>query len=136
MSVETKKERKAEYDRKYRKKNKERMKRSKAEYFKRTYDPVEAAKKRKKTMPKHVEYCRQPEYKKYKRQYDKKWRSAKFGDFAESHLALVELLKEIHRQMPDRFERYAQSQRHGWSPLAQQKRREKRGNKQHSIDSL
>lgn len=39
---------KATYDRDYRKRNKERLRRQHAEYFQRTYDPVEAAIERKK----------------------------------------------------------------------------------------
>ena len=114
---------KAEYDRKYRKKNRARIKAEKAAYFQRTYDPVNAAKERKKKMPAHVEYCRQPEYKAWKKKYDKKRRSFKFGDFAEAHAVLLKLIKEIHKQMPDRFEKYAQAQRYGWNPNNQQRRK-------------
>ena len=114
---------KAEYDRKYRKKNRARLKAEKAAYFQRTYDPVKAAKERKKKMPQHVEYCRQPAYKAWKKKYDKQRRSKKYGDFAEAHQLLLELTKEINRQMPDRMERYAQSQRHQWNPNNQQRRK-------------
>ena len=117
------KEAKSEYDRKYRKKNSARLKAEKAAYFQRTYDPVKAAKERKKKMPAHVEYCRQPEYKAWKKEYDKKRRSSKFGDFADAHVVLLKLIKEIRKQMPDRFERYAQAQRHAWNPNNQQRRK-------------
>jgi hypothetical protein len=130
------KEAKAAYDREYRRKNRARLKAQKAAYFQRTYDPVKAAKERKKKMPQHVEYCRQPEYKAWKKKYDKQRRSKKFGDFAEAHTLLVELLKEINRQMPDREARYAQSQRHGWSPLTHAKRREKRAERKLNSYSL
>lgn len=46
---------KAEYDRQYRKKNRARIKANKAAYFQRTYDPVKAAKERKKNMAAHKE---------------------------------------------------------------------------------
>ena len=62
ISVEEKKKLKAEYDREYRKNNREQIKERKAEYFQRTYDPEKERIKRKITMPRHVEYCRRPEY--------------------------------------------------------------------------
>lgn len=127
---------KAVYDREYRRKNRAMLKRKKAAYFKRTYDPVKAAIKRKKTMPRHVEYCRRPEYKAWKKEYDKRRRSKDFGEFAAAHNALLDLLEEIRRQEPDREERYRQSQRHGWSPLTHAKRRMKRAISKFNIDSL
>jgi hypothetical protein len=51
--VLSKKQKKAIYDKKYRKLNRARIKANHAAYFQRTYDPVEAAKKRKKRMPEH-----------------------------------------------------------------------------------
>ncbi len=72
------------------------LKVKKAEYFQRTYDPLKAAVERKKRMPKHVEYCRQPEYKKWKSQYDKQHLAKKeFGEFAEAALILRDIEKEI-----------------------------------------
>ena len=88
--------------------------------------------KRKKNMPKHVEYCRQPEYKEKKKDYDRKVRVAQYGEFAESYELLEELVKEIKRQMPDRFERYSQSGRQQWNPINQQRRRYARASR---IDS-
>ena len=126
---------KAEYDRKYRKKNRARLKAEKAAYFQRTYDPVKAAKERKKKMPAHVEYCRQPWYKAWKKKYDKQRRESKFGPFAEAYAMLLKLKKEIAKQEPDRFERYAQSQRHQWNPTNQQ-RRKQRGNINYNTDGL
>lgn len=88
--------RKRLYDMEYRQKNLEKIKADKIAYFQRSYDPVKAAEQRKKTMPRHVEYCRQPEYKKYKSQYDKKFRANKFyGPFADSFLLLTEIEKEV-----------------------------------------
>ena len=80
---------KAEYDRKYRARNRKRLKAEKAAYFQRTYDPAKAAVERKKRMSKHVEYCRQPEYKAWKKKYDKKRRLARFGDFKEAYAVLA-----------------------------------------------
>lgn len=59
-------------------------------------NPEKYRKIRQKKMPKHVEYCRQPKYKKYKEKYDKEYRAKKeYGEFWESHLALVKLEKEL-----------------------------------------
>jgi hypothetical protein len=120
------KEAKAVYDREYRKKNRAILKLKKAAYFQRTYDPVKAAKERKKKMPKHVEYCRQPWYKAYKREYDKRHKLSRFGEFAEAYIVLDMLKKEIRKQQPDRFELYKQSGRHQWNPINQQRRRDAR----------
>jgi len=120
------KEDKAEYDRKYRKRHKKRIKAQKAEYFKRTYDPAKAAVERKKRMPEHVEYCRQPKYKAYKKKYDASRRAKSFGDFEEAYKVLKKLKKEIKKQVPDRFDLYAQSGRHQWNPINQARRRRER----------
>jgi hypothetical protein len=87
------------YDKNYRTKNKAILKQKKHVHFKKTYDPVKASLVRKERMPIHVEYCRQPKYKDYKKEYDKKYRAAEFGDFSESHILLVELSKEILQRM-------------------------------------
>lgn len=65
------------YDAKRRIDKRAELKAWKGKYHKRTYDPVKAAADRKKKMPAHIEYCRQPEYKKYKADYDRKRRYAK-----------------------------------------------------------
>lgn len=119
------KKQKADYDREYRRKNAKRLKAKKAAYFQATYDPIAAAIKRKKRMPYHVEYCRQPKYREYKKSYDRKKRESKFGAFAEAYKVLRMLQAEIKRQMPDRFERYAQSGRMQWNPINQIRRRMK-----------
>lgn len=87
---------KAEYDRLYRERNREMLKSKKREYFRRTYDPEQAAIVRKARMPIHAEYCRRPEYKKWKAEYDQKYRSRKeFGDFGEAAIILNDLCSEI-----------------------------------------
>jgi hypothetical protein len=114
---------KADYDREYREKNRDLLKVKKAAYFQETYDPKTAAIERKERMPYHVEYCRQTKYKEYKVEYDKKRRSDQYGDFKEAYAVLLELTKEIKKQMPNRFERYAQAQRQQWNPVNQARRR-------------
>jgi hypothetical protein len=117
---------KAAYDREYRKKNRAMLKAKKAAYFQRTYDPVKAAKERKKTMARHIEYCRRPEYRKKKAAYDRKREAEEYGEFAECREILKVLMKEIKRQEPDRFELYRQAQRFAWNPFTYAIRRENR----------
>jgi hypothetical protein len=123
--VLTKKQKKAIYDKKYRKLNRARIKANHAAYFQRTYDPTKAAKERKKRMPYHVKYCRQPWYRAWKRDYDRRRRAGAFGGYADAYKVLVQLVTEVRRQMPDRFERYAQSGRKQWSPINQERYRRK-----------
>ena len=127
-SAREKKRLKAEYDLKRRTELAEELKaKKKAAYA--IWGPLhreEERKKRKERMPKHVEYCRQPEYKVYKSEYDKKRKLSRFGPFAEAYKVLDQLKQEIKKQMPDRFERYAQSGRQQWNPTNQQRRRRAR----------
>lgn len=88
-------EEKRVYDAEYRRKNLARIKARKRAYFQRTYDPEKARIERKKRMPKHVEYCRRPEYKVYKSKYDRKYRANKFGAFADAYLLTVDLNRAI-----------------------------------------
>lgn len=86
---------KAAYDADYREKNRAMLKAKKREYYERTYDPVTAAAYRKKSMPIHVEYCRRPEYKAWKREYDRRHRAGEFGEFAEAYMLTMDLNREI-----------------------------------------
>lgn len=101
ISVKEKKWLKKQYDIKYRELNAERIKKSKSEYFKKDYknNPEKYRIIRKKKQQKHNEYCRQPEYKKWKSDYDKKYRAKKnFGDFWECFLIIKEIEKEYNQQ--------------------------------------
>lgn len=91
---------KREYDREYRAKNLDLLKRKKHEHFKRTYDPKKEAVKRRLRMPRHVEYCRRPEYRKWKRDYDIKYRAkTEFGPFFEAALVLRDIEQEVDKRM-------------------------------------
>lgn len=91
-----KKEEKRLYDVEYRTKNLAQIKERKRAYFQRTYDPEKAAIYRKANMQRHIEYCRQPEYKAWKSAYDSKRRAVlQFGPFWESFLMVLDLEKEI-----------------------------------------
>ena len=87
---------KAAYDARRRAELCDRLKAEKAAYHKRTYDPAKAAEQRKARMPRHVEYCRRPEYRNWKVEYDRKYRAQKdFGDFAEVALVLRDIEAEV-----------------------------------------
>lgn len=68
----------------------------KAAYHKRTYDPAKAALDRAKKMPAHVEYCRRPEYRAYKQQYDQRYNMERlYGPFWEAARVLIEVEREV-----------------------------------------
>ncbi len=104
-SQEKKKARKAEYDRNRREKLGDQIRAAKAEAYKRNFDRDKEREIRKKRMPGHVEYCRRPEYREYKSEYDKKRTDKEYGEYAECARLLNELKAEIIRQVPDRYER-------------------------------
>lgn len=95
------------YDKAYRATNDAMLQRKRAEWYAR-YGPAnrqKEAEKRRERMPQHVEYCRQPQYRAKKHEYDVQRVSAKYDEFAEAHRILVELEREIRRRVPDKYER-------------------------------
>ena len=97
-----KKMEKRQYDMEYRAKNRAMLKAKKAAYFQQTYDPEKAAVERKKRMPRHVEYCRRPEYRDWKRDYDRQYRAKKFyGPFWESFLLAMDIRSEALSRQSD-----------------------------------
>ena len=116
-----KREAKRLYDIAYREKNLDEIKSRQAEYFQRTYDPESAAIKRKENMPRHVEYCRRPEYRKWKSEYDRQYRAKnEFGEFWEVALIVADIDKEVS----ERMSRQEISQTNGTFNKAQHRRRE------------
>lgn len=112
---------KADYDREYRAKNRERLRAEKAARHLLTYDPEKARVERKAKMHRHVEYCRQPAYRTKKRTYDKQYRAQKqFGPFAEASLLLSDLEAEINT----RATRYEIYQQNGTLNKRQQRKRD------------
>lgn len=80
----------------YREANHDRLLFNKKAYHQRTYDPIKAAAERKKNMPRHVEYCRQPEYRAYKHEYDRRYNVERsYGPFWEAARVLIDLEKLI-----------------------------------------
>jgi len=96
-----KKEGKRLYDIEYRKQNAARLKGKKRRYHLATYDPEKARIVRKASMPRHVEYCRRPEYRAWKRTYDLDRRAAEYGPFAEAYKDALTLAREIRARVTD-----------------------------------
>jgi hypothetical protein len=120
-TLQEKKETKRLYDANRRIVKSDEIKEKKAAYFAATYDPEVARIKRQLRMPQHVEYCRRPEYKKYKRQYDMNYRNKQdYGPYWESGVLLVALDKEISQRAT--YEELAQAK--GTINKAQTRRRE------------
>src|ERR1700682_3326939 len=85
------------YDMEYRKTSPT-LKARRHSFHVRTYDPAKAAIGRKKRAPAHAEYCRQPWYKAWKKEYDARYRASKLGAFAEAYQLTIELNREIKRR--------------------------------------
>jgi len=104
LTPDQKRQNKADYDRQRRIDLRDRIKAEKAAHHKRTYDPIKAAETRKARMPKHVEYCRRPEYRAKKAIYDQKRRDEQnYGEFAEA-AAVVRSLETEVLSMASRYE--------------------------------
>lgn len=131
ISKKEKVEKKRLYDIEYRRKNKEKIKRRKALEFQRDYkaNPEKYRAIRKARMAKHVEYCRQPDYRAKKRVYDREYRAKRnYGEYWESHVAIMKIKDETEK-IASKYERDLER---GMINKAQNRRREyekvKRGN--------
>jgi len=89
------------YDIDYRRKNLAMLKAKKAAYHRRTYNPEIARIERNKRMVFHVEYCRRPSYRLWKREYDRRYRAREYGAFADAYLLTLELNREIKSRSND-----------------------------------
>lgn len=89
---------KAAYDRAYRERVADKRRVQRAEYYQRTRDPEKERALRKERMPLHVEYCRRPEYRAYKHEYDRKRNEKEYAEWAEAWRLLLDLEKEIRSQ--------------------------------------
>jgi hypothetical protein len=83
------------YDMEYRRQNRAMLKAKKHTYFVRTDDPDAARIKRKERAAFHVEYCRRPSYKLWKREYDQHYRAREYGPFADAYQLTIKLNREI-----------------------------------------
>ncbi len=119
-SNEQKKEEKRIYDAAYRVKNFAVLKVKKAAWYQATADREKERAHRKANMARHVEYCRQPEYRAKKIDYDRRRRASAFGEYAECHLLLLDLSKECLSRMS----RYEIALANGTLSKSRQRRRE------------
>ena len=115
---EQKKEEKRLYDMEYRSKNRELLKEKKAAYYRENRELLKEKKaayyrenhniekereQRKKRSAQHVQYCQRPEYRMWKKGYDRQYRAKKFyGEFAECHLLVLSIRDECLERMDDR----------------------------------
>lgn len=120
-SLDQKREEKRLYDAEYRAKNRAMLKAKKAAYHRRTYDPEQARVDRKKRSAQHAEYCRRPEYREWKREYDRRHRAVKhYGEYADSFLLVMDIRAECLSQMSDYEMRHAK----GRVAMTQQRKRD------------
>lgn len=119
-TVAQKKEEKRLYDIEYRAKNLEWIKAKKRAHFQKTYDRKAAAEYRKQRMHLHVEYCRRPEYRAWKREYDRKYRAKEFGAFAEAYM----LTLDLNREIKERTSRHEVKYQNGATNKAQRRKRQ------------
>lgn len=109
------------YDLEYRRKNLVLLKKKKSKYYQRTHDPVKEAKIRKARMHLHVQYCQRPEYKEWKKRYDRQFRCKKeFGEFWEA----ASVLLDVENEIDSRISRYEIYQQNGTLNKHQRRRRE------------
>lgn len=87
------------YDIEYRRKNRAILKAKKAAAYQQNRDPEKERAYRKAHMGRHLEYCRRPEYRAYKKEYDKYYRAKEFGPFAEAYMLTIDLNREIKGRM-------------------------------------
>lgn len=119
-TITERKEEKRQYDAKRRAEKADEIKAAKREYHRKTYEPTKAALERKKRAPYHAEYCRSPEYRAYKSQYDRRHRAQRlFGEFAEVAI----LLQDVEHEIDQRATRYEIYMANGTINKAQSRRR-------------
>lgn len=119
-TVTAKRAEKREYDAEYRQRNRAMLKEKKADYFRRTYDADVARAYRKARMGLHVAYCQREEYKRWKSDYDRRYRAREYGDFADAFMLVLDIDNEVDARMSDYEVRMA----NGTINKAMQRRRE------------
>lgn len=116
-----KREEKRLYDIVYQAKNREKRKAQKRQHHLDTYDPVTAAEYRKKRMHLHVAYCQRPEYRAWKKGYDRNYKAKKnYGPFSEAAL----LLSDLNLEIKGRGNRHEIKYQNGGTNKVQRRRRE------------
>ena len=121
VSAGFKKRRKAQYDARRRIELAAEISAQKRDYYQRTRNPEKERERRRVNMARHVEYCRQPEYKARKSDYDRERRAEEYGPYGDAYLLLLDLEREI-RSRATSYERL--KARGYYTRAAQQRRRE------------
>ncbi len=128
VSASYKKRKKAAYDADRRVEKAAEISAKKRDYHQRTRNPEKERERRRVNMERHVEYCRQPEYKaakaeydRDKAEYDRERRAKEYGPYGDSYLLLVALEREI-RSRATSYER--RKARGYYTRTSQQRRRE------------
>lgn len=104
LSTEELRERKRLYDMERRARKHDEICAQKREYYYANRDRIlaEHTVYRAKHMSRHVEYCRRPEYKAWKVEYDRRYRAqSDFGEFADAALLLGDIDREIGMRASD-----------------------------------
>lgn len=98
------KEQKAAYDKQYRERNREKIKLKKQQAFQKDYkaNPEKYRLIRQKKMAAHIEYCRKPEYRLYKKAYDRKLR---FGEYDECQSIITQIEAIVKEHFLSPYER-------------------------------
>lgn len=130
-SEEEKKARLAEYDRAYRQANRDRRRQLANDWNRR--NPEKGKQARAARVPYHVEYCRRPEYKEYKRQADIRIRMAPYGEFGEAYRILLELEKHIRTLYASGYER---RKARGYYENGRQDRRKRKNESKNSTPAV
>jgi hypothetical protein len=121
VSASYKKRKKAAYDAGRRIEKAAEISAQKRDYYQRTRNPEKERVRRQANMERHVEYCRQPEYKAAKAEYDRERSAKEYGQYGAAYLLLLDLEREI-RSRATSYERY--KARGYYTRAAQQRRRE------------
>lgn len=121
VPAEQKREAKRVYDAQRRIEKATEIRAKKSDYYRRTRDPDKERARRARNMGRHAEYCRQPDYRAYKADYDREYGAREYGEYAEAYLLLLDLEREIR----SRATWYERAKAKGYyTRSAQQRRRE------------
>ncbi len=121
VPLEEKREAKRVYDARRRVERATEIRSKKAASYRRNRDPAKERERRAANMGRHVNYCRQPEYLSYKKDYDRERHAAEYGEYAEAYLLLLALEREIRSRASSYERRKAKGY---YTRSAQQRRRE------------
>lgn len=93
---------KASYDREYRARNREELRAKKAAYYAENHDREKEREYRKRTMKRHVEYCRRPEYRVKKKAYDHVYNAKRnYGPLWEIQLLTLDIRNAVLERQTD-----------------------------------